>query len=306
MNRRWPLLVLALAALGLWATTPSRLEFDPGATLPDLGSPGLIPGTEERVVERADGASDEWVVIALHGFSATRQETAPLAESVAASLDASLIEARLTGHGHSVDPLHGVTAEHWLADAQRIMTTAAALGEKLVVIGTSTGATLAAAVLDQAFADRIDTLVMISPNFEPRDWRAKWLTRPAGPLLARLLVGDTRCWEPRNELQARFWSTCYPMAATIEVMRLVDRANRLLPGAINQRLLMFYSRNDEVVSPDAAMTVYQATEAPAKQAIEVSNAGDASHHVLAGDIMSPGTTDEVAAAIVEFIRRPTR
>lgn len=294
----------ALPALGLWASTPARLDYDPEAPLPDLGQPVLIPGTEERIVRRADGARSEWVVIALHGFSATRQETAPLAQTVASRLDAPLIEARLTGHGHAADPLLNVTAEHWLEDARRVLTAAAALGNKLVVIGTSTGATLAAAVLDQPFAGRIDTLVMISPNFEPRDPRSGWLTRPGGPLLARLLVGDTRCWEPRNELQARFWSTCYPMAATIEVMRLVDRANRVLPAAIPQRLLMFYSRDDAVVSPDAALAVFQGTDSPSKKAIEVKNSGDEAHHVLAGDILSPETTDAIATAIVEFTSRP--
>jgi fermentation-respiration switch protein FrsA (DUF1100 family) len=145
---------------------------------------------------------------------------------------------------------------------------------------------------------------MISPNFEPRDPGARWLTRPAGPLLARLAVGDTRCWEPRDELQERFWSTCYPTAAAVEMMRLVDRANRLLPADIPQRLLMFYSRGDMVISPKAALDVFNATASPQKAAMEITDSEDPSQHVLAGDILSPTTTQAVADAIVSFIRRP--
>lgn len=304
MNRRWALLCFALLVGGLWASAPARLAFDPGASVPVLPAPVLIPGTEERVQRFNRSGRTEWAVVALHGFSATRQETAPLADFVATELGANLFEARLSGHGHAEKPMDGVRAEHWLADAVRALDKGAELGDKLVVIGTSTGATLAAALLEQPIAERIDTLVMISPNFAPQGTGARWLTRPAGPLLGWLLEGPTRCFEPHNALQARFWSTCYPTSTLVEVMRLVDLVGGRLPDHIGQRLLVFYSRNDRVVSPDAIRDAYTAVQAPSKALIDVTDAGDPSQHVLAGDILSPGTTAAVAAQIVEFIRRP--
>lgn len=286
----------------LWALTPTRLAYVPGAALPLPPEAELIPGAEERVVPTA--SPSDWVVVFLHGFSATRQEIAPLAERVAAGLGASLVEARLTGHGHVDNPMSGVLAEHWMADAERVLTRAAELGDKLVVIGSSTGATLAAAMLDQPVAERIHTLVMLSPNFLPQGAGASWLTRPGGPLLARLIAGETRCWEPANDLQARYWSTCYPTAATIEVMRLVDRANTLVTGEHRQGLLVFYSRDDQVVSPDAILAAYEAFQSPRKLLVEVTDSGDAKDHILAGDIMSPDTTERVVGQILDFIRPP--
>jgi pimeloyl-ACP methyl ester carboxylesterase len=302
LNRRhlW-IPALALVPL-LWALTPGRLSYAPGAELPLFPDATLIPGTEERIVP-ADSPSD-WVVVFLHGFSATRQETAPLAERVADGLGASLVEARLAGHGHIESPMQGVLAEHWMADAERVLARAAELGDKLVVIGSSTGATLAAAMLDQPAAERIHTLIMLSPNFLPQGAGATWLTRPGGPLLARLIAGETRCWEPANELQARYWSTCYPTAATIEVMRLVDRANELMNGEHEQGLLVFYSGEDQVVSPDAILAAYETFRSPKKLLVEVTDSGDAKAHILAGDIMSPDTTDRIATQIVDFIRPP--
>lgn len=304
MNKRWTGLLIAILAAALWISTPARLAYDPAAELPALPEPVLIPGTEERVSRAAGDARTEWAVVVLHGFSATRQETAPLGEMVATALGANLFEARLSGHGHAENPMAGVRAEHWLADAARALAKGAELGDKLVVIGTSTGATLAAAMLDQPVADAIDTLVMISPNFAPQGAGSRWLTRPAGPLLGRLIAGPTRCWEPHNELQARFWSTCYPTTTLVEVMRLVDLVGGRLPERIRQRLLVFYSRNDSVVSPDAISDAYATVDAPAKALVDVTDSSDPSHHVLAGDILSPGTTADVAARIVEFIRRP--
>ena len=282
--------------------TPARLEYRNVESVSPPPSHAVIPGTEARVSKISDHTP--WVVVALHGFSATRQETAPLAEMVAKRLDANLFEARLAGHGHVEKAMDGVLAEHWLADATSALELGASLGDKIIVIGTSTGATLATAMLDQAIASRIDTFVMISPNFAPSDPNAKWATRPGGPLLARLIVGEKTCWKPRNKLQGKFWSTCYPTAASIEVMRLVDYANRQLPAKIPQRLLMFYSKDDQVVSADAIRTAFDAFESPQKRLVEISDSEDSSNHVIAGDILSPNTTLRMAETISEFIERP--
>jgi len=210
----------------------------------------------------------------------------------------------LSGHGRERAPLTAVRAEDWLADAAEALAIGAAIGERVIVIGTSTGATLAAAMLDDPAMEAVDTLVMLSPNFEPRDPGAAWLTRPAGPLLASLFVGDTRSWEPYNEKQGRYWSTSYPMAAAVEMMRLVDLAKQKLPGTIAQRLLLFYSPDDEVISPTAALAALENTKAPHKSAIEIRDPGDPSHHVLAGDVLSAATTQEIADDIIAFIERP--
>ena len=200
--------------------------------------------------------------------------------------------------------MSGARAEDWLSDAAEALSIASTIGDKVVVIGTSTGATLAAAMLGHPAMESVDTLVMLSPNFAPRDPAAAWLTRPAGPLIAKLMVGETRSWEAHNEAQARYWSTSYPMDAAVEMMRLVGLANRRLPARISQRLLMFYSKQDGVISPQAALSVYDAIEAPAKASIEIRDPGDPSHHVLAGNILSAAKTQEIADHIVGFILRP--
>ena len=264
----------------------------------------LIPDTEKRVTWHGDaGVRTRYAVVNLHGFSATRQETAPLAERVAIALGANLFETRLAGHGHTEQPMHGVRAEDWLADAAEALAVGARLGEKIVVIGTSTGGTLALAMSDHQSAAAVSDIVLISPNVRPSDGNAAWLTRPAGPLIARLIAGDTRSWEAHNERQALYWSTSYPIDAAIEVMRLVDLVNERMPMQLEQNLLVLVSPDDEVVSPEATRQAFERIEAPRKALIEIEDAGDPSNHVLAGDILSPGSTDDVAALIVDFVRR---
>jgi len=222
---------------------------------------------------------------------------------VAAALGANLFETRLSGHGQTEQQLHEVRAEDWLADTAEALAIGARLGDRTVVIGTSTGGTLALAMSNEPAADTVSDIVLISPNVQPSDGNAAWLTRPAGPLIARLVAGDTRSWEAYNELQARFWSTSYPIEAAIEVMRLVDMLNARLPLQLQQNLLVLLSPNDTVVSPAATKQAYEQIDAPHKALIEIEDAGDPSNHVLAGDILSPDSTDAVAAMIVDFVRR---
>ena len=51
----------------------------------------------------------------------------------------------------------------------------------------------------------------------------------------------------------------------------------------------------------ATKQAYERIDAPRKALVEIEDAGDPSNHVLAGDILSPDSTDEVAAVIVDFV-----
>ena len=319
MARR-PLLVLASATALLggvaWLNTPPALVS--AAVRPQLPDDidawlaeseqqvtalySLTPGTEKRITWHGEaGVRTPFAVVNLHGFSATRQETAPLAEQVAATLGANLFETRMSGHGHQERPMHAVRAEDWLADTAEALVIGERLGDRIVVIGTSTGGTLALAMSDHDSADAVSDIVLISPNVQPNDGKAAWLTRPAGPLIARLVTGDTRSWEAHNEQQERYWSTSYPIDAAVEVMRLVDLLNSRLPMDLRQNLLVLLSPDDAVVSSAATKQAFARIGAPRKTLIEIEDAADPSNHVLAGDILSPQSTDDVAAAIVAFV-----
>ena len=308
--------VLAIIALIVFLLTPSRLVNSaaiPG--LPDdldsyLASSEteaaskypLIPDTEKRIRWQVPGERTEWAVVYLHGFSATRQEIAPATELIADALGANLFETRLTGHGRAEGVMLDMRAEDWLKDAAEALAIGSRIGERTLLVGTSTGATLALAMAGEASMQHVDAIVAISPNFGPDDPAAKWLTRPGGPLLARALLGDTRTWEPRNDQQAQYWSTSYPTAAIIEVMRLIDLANDALSEPLEHSLLVLMSPNDGVVSPRLIREALDRVDAPRVELQQYDEVGDLMNHVLAGDILSPENTAAVVATVVEFVR----
>ena len=264
----------------------------------------IISGAEKRVrwYGAQRGNRTEFAVVYLHGFSATRQEVAPVAEWVADRLGANLFETRLRGHGLAELPLASVTAEDWLDDGAEALAVGAAIGDRVVVIGTSTGATLALAIADHASFAAVSHVVLLSPNFAPADDSAEILTWPGGPQVARLLVGDTRSWTPANALQGRYWSTRYPMAAAVEMMRLVKLARSKLPLTLDQELLVFYSPQDAVVNTDRIIASYAEITAAKRQMVVIEGSGDPSNHVLAGDILAPENNERIAREIADFVR----
>ena len=263
----------------------------------------LIPNTTKRIRwyrERRNSKS-KFSVVYLHGFSATRQEIAPVGAMIADALEANLFETRLAGHGQEQNPLKGVHAEDWIKDAAEALSIGALIGEQVIFMGTSTGATLALAMAGHPSFEAVNTVVLLSPNFAVKDTKAEFLTWPGGPQLASVVAGQTRSWTPQNELQARYWSTTYPMAAVIEMMRLVKFVRGSLPLELNQSVLTIYSPADTVVDVGWIIKGYDQLDSPRKKLVEIAGSGDRSNHVLAGNIMAPENNASLTDLISEFV-----
>jgi len=264
----------------------------------------LIEGTEKRIrwFEDRRSSKTRYSIVYIHGFSATRQEIAPVAERVADALGANLFETRLSGHGLQSHPLVNVRAEDWLDDAAEALAIGGELGQNIIVMGTSTGATLALAMIQHPTFQKVSHLVLISPNFAPRDSSAEVLTWPGGPQLAYMVSGDTRSWTPNNPLQGRYWTTSYPMDALVEMMRLVKYVRTLLPMNLTQSLLVLYSPHDSVVDTQWITSAFEQIHSPRQQLLPINESGDPSNHVIAGNILSPRNNQPVADAIVQFVQ----
>jgi esterase/lipase len=65
--------------------------------------------------------------------------------------------------------------------------------------------------------------------------------------------------------------------------------------------LIFYSDNDSIVSVEKIKTQFRRLSSANKRIVTISNASDPQQHILAGDILSPSTTNEIAAIIENFL-----
>ncbi|QPH54681.1 alpha/beta hydrolase [Pontivivens ytuae] len=264
----------------------------------------IVEGAEKRVIwAGAPGARTPLSIVYLHGFSATSEEIRPVPDNVAAALGANLYYARLAGHGRGGDALAEATVADWLNDYAEAVEIGARLGERVLVLATSTGATVA---MQGHFEDEIDDdavagFAMVSPNFGLANPLGGLLTLPFARQWVPVVAGEERSFATKNEAHARYWTATYPTVAVLPMAASVQATVQLAYEDADVPALFVFSDADQVV--DAARTRAVAADWGAAVTIvnpEPGEGDDPFAHVIAGDIMSPGLTDEVTAAVVQW------
>ncbi len=306
--------VLLLWAVGPYEAVPLRADFD-GARLENgVGAylagqearfGDITPGVEKRVIWR-QGARERRTPVSIlyvHGFSATSEEIRPVPDLVAAMLGANLVYTRLRGHGRGGAALAEASVADWMADLAEGLAAARAVGDRVVVIATSTGATLtAAALLDPRMSKAVEAVVFVSPNFRIHDPAAVLLTLPGARYWVPLLAGRERSFAPQNDGQATYWTTSYPTVALMPMAALVRRVAGLDFAQVRIPALFWLSDADRVVRPDVSRRIAEAWGGKVRvQAVDMGPGDDPNAHVIAGDILSPGQTDAAALAMVDWL-----
>lgn len=264
----------------------------------------MIDGAEKTIVwaDPQRKSKTPYALVYLHGFSASRQETVPLADNIASRLGANVYYNRLTGHGRGADAYRGVTANDWLNDAAHALEIGKRLGEKVVVIGLSTGGTLAMWLAAQErYQHALTAMVTISGNFMPSHSLAPVVLWPWGRQITRLVEGDYRTFEPQNALHEKFWSNRYHTDGVVALMGLVGYVNSLDYSRITVPSLMIYNEHDRIIDPRRIVQAYQRIGAQRKKIIAFNRTEDINQHVLAGDILSPSTTDDIERLVLDFL-----
>ncbi len=262
--------------------------------------PGITPGAEKTIAWAGrPGAKTPVAIIYLHGFTATRQEVAPVYEKVARVLDANVYYTRLTGHGMSGEALGAATLNDWVNDAGEAYQIGTRIGDRIVVAATSTGAPLALWLASQE-TPAIAALVLASANMKPADANTELLLWPwpVPGLVLRLAVGPYRTVPSKSDLDARYWTKRYPSKALLPMMATVKLGRQLKLQSIHVPSLWVYTDKDDVVSLEELKKCYQRIGSGKKRLLDIP---DAKGHVLAGAIQSPRTTDEMAAAVIAFL-----
>ena len=286
----------------VWTDVAVPAEVDAWLATKEAERGNVEPGKEKGIVwADSVGVRTPLSVVYLHGFSASRVEAAPYPDSVAAALGANLFYTRLAGHGRDGDAFGASTAEDWYQSTVEAIRVAEAVGDSIVVIGLSTGATLAAAAsLEPELSRRWKAQIWISPNFTIHDPRSEMLLWPWGHVLLRLIQGETYAWEPQNERHARIGNTEYPSRVLLEVSSLTDAVRELPFGDISVPTFLMYSKDDTVVDAGATERLYGDITAP-KDSVLVRRALDRNMHVLVGDALGPENTLPLARRTTDWL-----
>lgn len=313
--------LLVVMALVLFSCSPDRGAFDPkklirtslvpqdikllDAWLLDRENryPALRAEAEKKIVwnDPAQKNKTKIALVYLHGYSATRKEIDPAPALLAAEMGANLFYTRLTGHGLTPDAHKDVRLEDWLDDTLEALEVGERLGDRVVIVATSTGGTLGVWLAQGSVRDRVAAEVLVSPNLTPKDDHTEFLLWPFSDLLVKIFVGDYRNFNPNNEYKARFWDTKTSSHSLIPMMRLVDLARKGDFSNWKTPTLVFYDPQDQVV--DESVTVKLFKNINHIQLREVVNPGDPEHHLIVGDAGSPDFTPIFVKESSQFLKR---
>ncbi|MEM1316405.1 MAG: alpha/beta fold hydrolase, partial [Pseudomonadota bacterium] len=242
-------------------------------------------------------------LVYLHGFSASKAELRPVPERVAAAVGANLFFTRLTGHGRDGAAMATARASNWMGDVSEAIAVGQAIGERVVVIGSSMGGALAALAAAQLEDDAaMAGYVLISPAFETLAGGTSLLTMPFARVWLPWLIGAERSWVPHNAAHAEGWTPAYPSAAVVPFGAVVLEAQLTPYDHVTRPLLLLISDEDAVIDPARARQVAGGWGGAVEiEALALGPQDDPDRHVLAGDALSPGMTEAATARIVAWI-----
>ncbi|CDX21833.1 conserved hypothetical protein [Mesorhizobium sp. SOD10] len=285
---------------------PSVIGDDPQAYLAreEAAVPNIRDGLDKEIIwaNPMVHAKTPLAIVYIHGFSASKGEVRPLPDDIADELNANLFYTRLTDHGQDGAAMAQGSVNAWINDYEEALAVGRAIGDKVIVIGTSTGASLAAGAATQPGAsDDVAAIAFISPNFGVRASGAELLTMPWGRQIAELVGGKERSFPARNALHEKFWTTKYPMRAVLPMAALTNLAYEAPVETAKIPALFIFSDADKVVRSDRAREIAGRWGAP-HELVPVDDTGDPDNHVIAGDVLSPQTTAFLTQRIVVWVK----
>jgi len=254
-------------------TTPLTLD------IPLKGLDAYIADRESEVVDLKIGneaeivwfdstmVKTEFSVVYLHGFSASREEGAPLHTQFAERYGMNLYLPRLFDHGRkSEDSFKNLLPEDLINSAKEAIAVAKLLGDKVILLTCSTGSTLAAILASDDEA--VHSVYMYSPNIDVADKTSALVTGPWGRHILKAFMGGEYNHVVYDSLAAQYWSEVYHIDGIVSLKFLIEQY--MTPETFDKfekpLFLGYYYRDkdhqDEVVSVDRMLDFYNQISTP--------------------------------------------
>jgi len=263
------------------------------------------PGNEAEIVwNDSSKQKTEYAVIYLHGYTASKMEGDPVHRRFAKSFGANLYLPRLADHGiDTTETLLLFTADRFWESAKEALAIGKQLGNKVILMSTSTGSTVALK-LAADYPDDVYALINMSPNVALRDGAAFLLNNPWGLYIARTVLGDKYRVTNTSEERSKYWNKKTRIESLTELEQLLETTmtKETFVRVKQPSLTLYYYKNEEEqdteVDVSAILKMHDQLSTPPdqKQAIPFPNVGA---HVL-GSSMTSKDLEGVYDAIDKF------
>ncbi len=251
----------------------------------------LKPDNESRIIfAGSTPKKTKYSMVYLHGFSASQEEGDPIHEELAARYGCNLFLPRLAGHGLMEDePMLNLKAEDLVRSANEAIAVGKQLGDKVILVTTSTGGTLGL-YLAQNDPD-IAGIVLYSPNIDIFNSTSTLLTKPWGLQMARQVMGGNYNFWELDSVRENYWTNKYRLEALVQLRHLVDIT--MVPETfknIDQPVFLGYyyqsdAAMDSTVSVPAMLEMYEQLGTAKDEKVKVAFP-QVKHHVIASHLTS--------------------
>lgn len=251
------------------------------------------PDNEARIIWANDTtkAKTPYSMVYLHGFSASQGEGDPVHKTIAREFGCNLYLSRLAEHGiDTSEPLAHLTADRYWESAKMALAIGRQLGDKVILVGTSTGGTLALKLAAE-YPD-VHALILMSPNIEINDPNAWLLNNPWGLQIARLVKGSRYMEsDDKRAVYKQYWNSPYRLEAAVNLEELLETTmdKKTFERVKQPTLLLYYYKDkvhqDSVVKVKAALKMFEELGTPPaeKRAVPMPKTGN---HVMGSWIKS--------------------
>jgi len=275
----------------------------------------LKPDNEARIVW-ADSSRKKtpFAIVYLHGFSASQGEGDPVHRDIAKKYGCNLYLPRIAEHGiDTTEPMINLTADKMWASAQEALAIGRQLGDKVILMGTSTGGTLALQ-LAYTYPGEVSALVLLSPNIAINDPNAWIANNPWGLQIAHLITGSNYIIskEDYGPLYRQYWYPKYRTEAVVALEELLETTMADDKFAkVTQPVGLFYFYKDEthqdsVVKVSASLEMFDHLGTPA--ALKYKEAlPEAGTHVISSGLRShdiPGVEKGIGHFLSDILHLP--
>ena len=253
----------------------------------------IKPDNQARIIWANDSIKNktEYAIVYLHGFTASQAEGEPAHRNIARKFNCNLFLSRLAEHGiDTTEPMQQLTVDSYWQSVKEALAIGKQLGNKVILMGTSTGGSLAlklAAEYKDVFA-----LILLSPNIEINDSNAWILNNPWGLQLARLILGsDYIESSDKRPIYKQYWSSKYRIEAAVALQEFLESTmTEKTFRKVSQPVLMLYYFKDEVhqdstVKVSAMKQMFNQLSTPTDKKLAVAMPATGSH-VIASYIKS--------------------
>lgn len=234
-----------------------------------------------------------YVLLYLHGFSASQEEGNPVHRDFAKRFGCNMYLTRLAEHGiDTTDAMINLTADKLWNSAKEAYAIARKLGDSVIIMGTSTGASLALQLAAAYPDDPIKGLVLMSPNIEINNPAAFLLDKPWGLQIARMVL-HSKFHQPSDTsaLALQYWNSPYRLEAVTQLQEYTDTkmTQATFQAVTKPTLLLYYYKDeqhqDQTVKVAAELRMFSQLSTPPalKRSIAIPDAGD---HVLGSHVTS--------------------